>query len=103
MASEPLLDITVADGKYRIIQDENGTRALRYGKPVAWPTNNIVMAMAHEIEELRERQGGETALAVGEDAFRAGFRANTHGSYDPELCARAWSEYDPPEHIKALV
>lgn len=48
---------------------------------------------------------GDAALAIGEHAFKAGYqKANDEiGSYAvPEQMEAAWSEYDPPEHIKAL-
>lgn len=51
----------------------------------------------------------DAALAIGEHAFRAGFKAATRydwnvsaDGHELELEEQAWSEYDPPEHIKAL-
>lgn len=55
---EPLLDITVADGKYRIVQQPHGAvQALRYDEPwleTSWPGVNMVLAMAYELEESRQ-------------------------------------------------
>lgn len=56
----------------------------------------------------------DAALAIAEHAFRAGFVAGEAWLYPPgdnrtheETRAAmediAWSEYDPPEHIKALL
>lgn len=46
---------------------------------------------------------GDTAIAIAEHAFRAGwdaaYEACKEGIGD---CNVAWSEYDPSEHIKAL-
>jgi hypothetical protein len=53
----------------------------------------------------------DAALAIGEDAFRAGFAAAwqlwskvypAQPQGEAAAASRAWSEYDPPEHIKAL-
>ena len=60
--SEPLLDITVSDGKYRIIQQAGGgTVALRYGEDwlnvTTTPGSNMILAMAYELEELRAKVG----------------------------------------------
>jgi hypothetical protein len=71
MASEVLLDIIVSDGKYRIIQTrEHGTKAYRYkaDAPIShldpanpWldvtctPGSNMILAMAYELKELREK------------------------------------------------
>jgi hypothetical protein len=56
--SDDLLRIDIDDGKYTIIQDSSGvTKFLRYGEP--WidssiPGINMVLAMAYELEELRQ-------------------------------------------------
>ena len=68
---EVLLDVTVYDGKYRIVQWRNvGTRAFRYMADVSvddldpdnpWldctntPGSNMILALAYEVSELRER------------------------------------------------
>lgn len=77
------------------------------------------------VADLSENSGGEAALAIGEDAFRAGVKyalkaaadyadhqrnVRVHADYIPQgvldleaaACVEGWSEYDPPEHIKAL-
>jgi hypothetical protein len=84
MKDEVLLDIEVADGKYRIIQTRlTGTHAYRYpplGVPPEslgeesrehWlhvtlsPGSNMILAMAYELDELRnllnERQANNAA------------------------------------------
>lgn len=56
----PLLSVTVAGGKYTVIQDERGhLKALRYGEP--WRDlvgDNLVLALAQEVQELREAIAG---------------------------------------------
>lgn len=57
----PLLDVTIADGKYTIRQTSTlqPAVALRYGEP--WPAfaikspDNLHMALAHEVQSLREQ------------------------------------------------
>lgn len=55
-----VLDITVADGKYRVIQNKDGrVTAERYGGP--WRDcvgDNLVLALAQEVESLREMVKG---------------------------------------------
>lgn len=54
---EPLLDVTVADGKYRVVQEADGILyALRYGEPWrALAGDNLVLALAQEVQALREK------------------------------------------------
>jgi len=51
-----MINVTVYDGKYTVIQDETGNvRALRYGKE--WRDccgDGLVLALAQEIDTLRE-------------------------------------------------
>jgi len=53
------IDVTVDDGKYRFTQDMNGhVIVYRHGEPWivgSFPGINMVIAMACEIEELRDR------------------------------------------------
>jgi hypothetical protein len=60
---------------------------------------------------MRKRVDGDAALAIGEDAFRAGFQAALNWMKGPQPISQAtaalavnaaWSDYDPPEGIKAL-
>lgn len=50
------LNVTVYDGKYTVIQDERGgLRALRYGEEWLDCTGNgLILALAQEVEMLRE-------------------------------------------------
>ncbi len=52
----PLLDVTVGDGKYRLMQYPNGELvAYRHGE--RWQSllgNNLVLALVQEIQRLRE-------------------------------------------------
>jgi hypothetical protein len=57
---QPLLDVTVADGKYRIVQQDSTSdaEAFRYGEGwiqnlITTPGANMLLAMARELEELR--------------------------------------------------
>ena len=53
-------------------------------------------------------QGGEAALAISEHAFRAGHKAGWFDAKAGRIYSQeeeeesAWSEYEPPEEIKAL-
>ena len=62
---EPLLDVTVVGGKYRVVQEANGILyALRHGEP--WrglSGDNLVLALAQEVRALREK------LAAAERAY----------------------------------
>lgn len=58
-----------------------------------------------ESDMSAEMHGGEAALAIGEHTFRAGFKAGAvclPGEDGLDAENLAWSEYDPPEEIKAL-
>lgn len=56
---ENALDVTVYDGKYRIIQSKSGgLRALRYDEE--WRDccgDGLILALAQEVQELRDRIG----------------------------------------------
>ena len=71
----------------------------------------IILPIAGHDEALgRDLDGGEAALAIGEHAFRAGVawgleRAKQPGGDTNQAlldAERAWSDYEPPEDIKAL-
>ena len=58
-----------------------------------------------------EMSDTDVAFAIGEHAFRAGFAAGWDSAmgasqrgeeFEQRWEDRAWSEYDPPEDIKAL-
>src|SRR3546814_12407381 len=58
--SKPLLRIDIDNGKYTLVQHEDGgTEILRYGQrwmgsPSGFAGVNAVLAMGYELEELRE-------------------------------------------------
>jgi len=56
----------------------------------------------HVFDSVRNRAGGEQAIAIAEHAFRAGFEA---GNGVDRGCNYQlwWSDYDPPEELKGLV
>jgi hypothetical protein len=96
--SEPILDLTVDDGKYRIIQlASGGAEILRYGRTCltvsGTPGSNAILAMAYELDELRQRvsewpadaifQLGATVQKKG----RAFWRGKIVGWYRTELTA----------------
>lgn len=60
---ENALDVTVYDGKYRVIQRKSGDlRALRYGEE--WRDccgDGLILALAQEVQELREKLQEHTA------------------------------------------
>lgn len=55
------LNVSVADGKYTVIQRQEGTaHILRHGEPWAlYPEGktipNVTLALAYEVQELRDR------------------------------------------------
>jgi len=56
MSEKPILDITVYDGKYRVIFTKTSLTALRNGEP--WRDlcgDGLVLALAQEIESLQEQ------------------------------------------------
>lgn len=66
------LSLSVAEGKYTVQFDADGRlRCLRYGQPWRDLTGDgMVLAMAHEIERLRER------LKLSNDYLKASWQAN---------------------------
>ena len=53
--------------------------------------------------DLCEEAHSDLLIAIGEDAFMAGFAAcaaSQNTAYDPVAAHRKWSEYDPPEELK---
>lgn len=57
MSQPPLLRVSVADGKYTVIQEADGrTRVLRHGEP--WDRNivgdGLILALAYRVAELEE-------------------------------------------------
>lgn len=66
------LRLDVADGKYTIVQPEEGLPyALRYGEPWMTPFregSNMVLTMAYELEELRNGQRYVVGSAVRSDS-----------------------------------
>lgn len=49
------LKVTVCDGKYTVIQTDDGLRALRYGQEWRDLTGDgLVLALAQEVDELRD-------------------------------------------------
>ena len=62
--SEPMLKVTVCEGKYTVIQEADGhVYALRYGEP--WRDvvgDNLILALAQEVETLREQSATQTKL-----------------------------------------
>lgn len=85
---------------------------------IAQPKNELAPDLVDMLSELKERRTkdrnrSDAAVAIGEDAFRSGFEAGlTFGLANTkplvggaEMVAeldKAWSDYDPPEDIKAL-
>lgn len=63
---ENALDVTVYDGKYRVIQRKNGgLRALRYDEE--WRDccgDGLILALAQEVQELREKLEQRTAAVA---------------------------------------
>lgn len=52
-----MINVSICDGKYTIIQDASGrTKLLRYGEPWRWVTgDNVILGAAYEIEKLQVR------------------------------------------------
>lgn len=76
------LNVTVGNGKYTVIQDSDGRlRALRYGEE--WRDccgDNLVHALACEVENLRENQPKRAAL-IEEGARLLCTRIEAEGSH----------------------
>lgn len=70
-----------------------------------------LMAEAYQIAKTQEvkKFNNDVAIAVGEEAFRAGFRAalklydSDKGPGDATLEQAAWDNFEPSEDIKELV
>jgi hypothetical protein len=62
------MKVTVYDGKYTVIQEPNGgLKALRYGEKWRDCTGDgLILALAQEVEELRERLGALSPADRGE-------------------------------------
>lgn len=62
------LNVTVGDGKYTVVQPENGgAYALRYGEP--WRDccgDNLILELAYEVEDLRSRLTAASELSQEE-------------------------------------
>jgi hypothetical protein len=79
-----------------------------------WQQGNAEKEWPEFYEWLDKQEGpkvgdgtGDAAVAIGEHAFRAGWDACDEASgvqseRRSTTVERAWGEYDPPEHIKAL-
>lgn len=68
MNGKVMLDVTVRDGKYRVVMDDDGLRALRYGEEWRSLTgDNLVYALASEVRYLRTKlETIENILKEGE-------------------------------------
>jgi hypothetical protein len=109
------IDVTVDDGKYRIIQHHSGElEILRYGEkwmggPAGFAGSKMIIAMACELEELRARPVPDAAVQIGEEAFRAGFDAAAElltkcGADEfADVREREWGKYEPSEAVKDLL
>lgn len=85
--------IVVADGKYTLVMDPSNLHALRYGEP--WRDlvgDGFVMALGHEIEDLR------AALAAHEAAEGAG-EAEALAEAVREIVRKAWDLCDGTECV----
>lgn len=93
------MDIRLADGKYRLLQNDDGTglRALRYGEEWRDLTgDNLVSELGHRIEEL-EDQCGEYRSQLGDIR-----KAALPDPYDERDISVAWlraviNRNTPPE------
>lgn len=52
---KPILDLSLNDGEYRVILDESGLHALRYGQEWRSLTgDNLVLALASALDDARK-------------------------------------------------
>jgi hypothetical protein len=76
-----MIDVTVDDGKYRIIQEDGRLRFERHGEPwidnaALLPGSKMIIAMACEIEELRKLRDHcktfvtEREIACAQDVYQ---------------------------------
>jgi hypothetical protein len=102
------VQITVADGRGLLV---DGLAHLPKGHgitPQAYAEQLIVEAARNIVERRPDLkpEASDLAVAIGEHAFRAGFKAGEHWDTREgapsrgELEERAWSAYDPPEELK---
>lgn len=54
-----------------------------------------------DLDNMAAREGSDLAIAIGEDAFRAGFEAGriAHTFPGPDDAGSAWDAYTPPEEL----
>ena len=101
-----MINVSICDGKYTIIQDASGrTKLLRYGEPWRWVTgDNVILGAAYEIEKLQERikqlEDNRTMAAANslanmmayEDAVAKIKRLEKAGDYLEYDLKEIWSE-----------
>lgn len=64
--ARPAYDVNLENGKYRLLLDEQGFRALRYGEPWRDLTGDkMVLCLVQEIERLREYNAKLTQMLKG--------------------------------------
>lgn len=90
-------------------------RDLRVSDHIVTPRGGKSVSSASVLEQLEAPHVGDgtsdAALAIGEHAFRTGYKSAadrarafhpTRIEDDAAHMEQAWSDYDPPEDIKAL-
>lgn len=67
MSNDYALSVEIYDGKYTVIQKQNGgTEALRYGEPWRDCTGDgLILALAQEVQELRDAKGKQDMTDLG--------------------------------------
>lgn len=74
--------------------------------PALKPYFDNMMTLAASALSQREDDSDEShadnALAIGKDAFRAGWDAANNADGLGDEWASAWNDYDPPEHLTGL-
>jgi hypothetical protein len=95
--NEPLLNVSIENGKYTVIQEaQGGTRALRYGEP--WRDcvgDNLIRGLAGYVDDLRKL--AEDAVTAEESQYVDWAKLNKDSpDYDPSY------KVEYPESVKKL-
>jgi hypothetical protein len=95
--SEPLLNVSIENGKYTVIQEATGRlHALRYGEP--WRDcvgDNVIFHLAHYVANLRKL--AEDAVIAEESQYVDWAKLNKDSpDYDPAY------KVEYPESVKKL-
>src|SRR3546814_2462280 len=105
--SKPLLRIDIDNGKYTLVQHEDGgTEILRYGQrwmgsPSGFAGVNAVLAMGYELEELREFKE-KTEAEIARKLFEVEITLGNCPTPEPSIRKMEGSGVRSEEHTSEL-